>query len=427
MSALARKLLEAAAEGDEKTARSMAGRGANLNVLTAAGETALILAAKGGHAVIALDLVARGAELEPRDARRSWTALMHSAARGSHDVARALLEKGACVSVLGKDGETPLMLAALFGHTPVVEALLEYGAEVDQCAEDGKRGLTHACYKGYWATALCLVSHGASLDAADCGGRSPIAWAAFQGHAQIVRFLAERGASIEIRDIGLEWSPLMLASHGGHLEAVKCLADRKANLEARGSDGETAIMLAALKGHAHVVQFLASHGAEVDAVANDGMTAVQIAAEAGHFAAAEKLVEYGAEVPEDGLAINQDPTLALGEAKASTREQRRQLENPGGVTLTIRLAKQLIEDFEEVAVASFDERKERSRAAAERWGFTPTELGYRRMLRVVEEAGADAERLKSALHDADALMTDPARDGMFDWDEMGGVGDEDDA
>lgn len=422
MAALSRKLLQAAAEGDATTAKSMAARGANLNVLSETGETAVLMATRGKHAEIAVDLIKRGADLEARSPIHGWTALLTAVAKDSMEIIQALLDCHAKVNVTGRDGESPLMLAALLGRTTIAEILLDAGAEVDVCAEDGKRSLTHACYKGYWATALCLVERGASLDAQDCGGRAPISWACFEGHEHIVRCLAERQADIEVRD-RLGWSPLMLAAHGGNLETVMCLVERQADLTARGKDGETALMLAALKGHASVIRFLSAQGVEVDAVANDGMTPLQLAADAGHFEAARALAEFGAEVPEEGLAIAASPA-GPEVGTAGTPEELRSLENPGGLVLTRRLAEALVLEFEALTGALDDVKADCSKTA-QRWGFAPTELGYRRLLRVVEEADIDSNRLKTVLQDARALPKDPARDGLFDWDDIGGIEEKD--
>lgn len=159
--------------------------------------------------------------------------------------------------------------------------------------------------------------------------------------------------------------------------------------------------------------------------AADGMTALKLAAEAGHFEAARHLAELGAEMPEEGLAVAPPAVDSdLGRRLAASRQERRALENPGNLALTTRLANQLLLDFEAaVDIRAAKGAPARCAAAAERWGFAPTELGYRRLLRVVEEAGADAGRLKSALQDTGALPKDPARDGVFDWDEIGGIDD----
>jgi len=435
MSAASRRLIEAVADGDDRAASSAAGRtGVDLNVVSESGEPALIIAAKAGRSCIAEDLARRGANLEACDRRFGWTAIMFAASRGHLQIVACLIGHRADVGATGRDGESALMLASLLGHTAVCELVLELGsAEVDRVANDGKRSLTHACYKGYWATALCLVAHGACLNTTDRGGRGPLAWAALQGHAEIVRFLAERMADIEACD-QLRWSPLMLAAKGGHIAIVMCLAERHADLEARGADGETTLMLAALNGHAHVVEFLATRGVELDTAAEDGMTALKLAAEAGHFEAAQRLAEYGAELPEDGLRVAPGPWMLMVEHGAQPGLGLCR-DAPGGpsalcgLTLTPGLARQLVVDIEVSASSIAEEGGDatlvlaRVGAAASRWGFAPTELGYRRMLRVVEAAGVEVSPLKAALYCSDALMVDAERDGLFDWDDIGGIED----
>ncbi|CAE8715182.1 unnamed protein product, partial [Polarella glacialis] len=63
----------------------------------------------------------------------------------------------------------------------------------------------------------------------------------------------------------------------------------------------------------------------------------------------------------------------------------------------------------------------RCNGVAARWGFAPTDLGFRRLLCVVEEASSVvAGTLKAFLQDSGALPKDPACDGLFDWDDLGG-------
>ena len=51
---------------------------------------------------------------------------------GGHiEVVRFLVENGASVNILGRDGRTPLYFAALDGHIDVVRFLVENGADVN--------------------------------------------------------------------------------------------------------------------------------------------------------------------------------------------------------------------------------------------------------------------------------------------------------
>ena len=64
----------------------------------------------------------------------SITKLNHSlitaSLSGSAAVARVLIEHGACVNQANIDGQTPLILAAVCGHEELAAALLEAGADL---------------------------------------------------------------------------------------------------------------------------------------------------------------------------------------------------------------------------------------------------------------------------------------------------------
>ena len=59
-------------------------------------------------------------------------------------MAKLLLDKGAAVDAVKKDGWTALMWAANKGHAAVARLLLDKGAAVDAAEEDGSTALPHS-------------------------------------------------------------------------------------------------------------------------------------------------------------------------------------------------------------------------------------------------------------------------------------------
>ena len=72
------------------------------------------------------------------------SALLVAAYGGHVDVVEALLAKGAEVDAVDNFGKTPLMGAAEVGHADIVRVLLAAGADVNARAKSGANALTWA-------------------------------------------------------------------------------------------------------------------------------------------------------------------------------------------------------------------------------------------------------------------------------------------
>lgn len=95
------------------------------NVLNAAGESALMMAALRGQVPLATRLIERGADIE----KKGWTPLHYAASGPSTPMVALLLAKGAAIEAPSPNGSTPLMMAAGYGPESSVEALLAKGAD----------------------------------------------------------------------------------------------------------------------------------------------------------------------------------------------------------------------------------------------------------------------------------------------------------
>lgn len=112
------------------------------------GETALILAASKGRAVVAKRLIAAGALVDMQTEKSAidylpgeLTALLYASARGHLDVVRVLVAAGASLDIPGEDGWTPLMHAVRRYDEDMVDVLLRAGAGVNHSNLEGKTAL----------------------------------------------------------------------------------------------------------------------------------------------------------------------------------------------------------------------------------------------------------------------------------------------
>src|SRR5215471_8346638 len=90
-------------------------------------DSALIVAARTGHAGTVRDTLAAGANVNAKGEHGN-TALLEAARNGHDDVVRALLAAGADIKAKNDDGKTALMLATQNSHEDVIRALREAGA-----------------------------------------------------------------------------------------------------------------------------------------------------------------------------------------------------------------------------------------------------------------------------------------------------------
>ena len=116
-------LILAATDLAEKV-RLLVDRGANVNLATKLGRTALFIAAMSEHsAEIARLLIAKGANVKAMDAFKN-TMLNAAAAGNDTETIRLMLDAGVDVNAAATTGLTPLMLAAGQSNVRVVKTLL---------------------------------------------------------------------------------------------------------------------------------------------------------------------------------------------------------------------------------------------------------------------------------------------------------------
>lgn len=119
----------ACSQGFKEIASLLINAGSNVNAITDKQETALLEAARNGHADVVELLLENSANADMARLEDGYTPLHCAAEKGFVEVVQALVHK-AFVNVLDDSGQTPLHLACHSGNEMVVEVLLRADADV---------------------------------------------------------------------------------------------------------------------------------------------------------------------------------------------------------------------------------------------------------------------------------------------------------
>ncbi|CAL1682578.1 unnamed protein product [Lasius platythorax] len=235
-------------------------RGADVNARNSNSITPLHLAVeKGNNEEIIKLLLSRGANV---DAKGYLQNVEHLLKHGAH--------VNSAYTSTSREGYTPLHLAVEKGSEEIIKLLLSRGANVDAKGIDGITSLHIAAERGYLQIVEHLLKRGA--------------------HVNSVYTSTSREG----------YTPLHLAVEKDSEEIIKLLLSRGANVDAKGKDGITSLHIAVERGYLQIVEHLLKHGAYVNfaytSTSREGYTPLHLAVETGHENVVKLLLEYGANV-----------------------------------------------------------------------------------------------------------------------------------
>ncbi|KAF4871171.1 Ankyrin repeat domain-containing protein 50 [Colletotrichum siamense] len=230
-------------------------------------------------------------ELEMSDAF-DGTPLTFAACRGLDEVVELLLDHGANIEAVGKDGRSPLFRAAHLGHVSTVKTLQHYGAKSPvQCG--GPLELWPAPKNNFWLIIELLIIGGANIESRNERGLTLLSSAARAGQLPLLVMLLDRKADIETRD-GEGRTPLWHALWNNQESTFEMLLRRGAKIEVVDRNGDTPLIYAARYGTASILQTLLSFGAQIEARNSQGRTPLWNAIYNRHASALETLLNRNA-------------------------------------------------------------------------------------------------------------------------------------
>jgi ankyrin repeat protein len=250
--------------------------------LQAAGDPALVVAARSGNIDTLTALLAKRAKVN-EVASDGSTALLWAAHRSDLKMARALIAAGANVNTPNNYGITPLLEASRAGDTPMIGELLKAGANVKQSIHpEGETPLMAASRTGKLDAVELLLKAGFNPNAADTYQKqTALMRAAEEGHVAVAGALLKAGADANAR------------AH------VSSLTTRKNGDHATG--GFTALMFAVRNGHEEMARTLVKGGSDPKIANGDGLTATSIAILNDRFDLARTLLDLGADANDGAL------------------------------------------------------------------------------------------------------------------------------
>ena len=183
---------EAIKKDDAPTVSALLARGIDPNTLGPEGLTGLFMAARAGHAKVALALLeAPYTDVECRNTADE-SPLMLAALRGDLPMARALIARDADVN---KTGWTPLHYAASRGQIPMIDLLLEHHAYIDAESPNRTTPLMMAAGYGSVQATRILLRAGADATLKNAEGLTALDFALGFGKAESATALRAAAAT----------------------------------------------------------------------------------------------------------------------------------------------------------------------------------------------------------------------------------------
>ncbi|HBC76472.1 MAG TPA: hypothetical protein DC017_16795 [Candidatus Wallbacteria bacterium] len=253
-------------------------------------------------------LVDRGARIN--DVRqgpcRRWTAVHEAAGAKNAEIMRYLISKGADLSKLDSDLQTPIFYAARAGDFEMVKLLVENGASAKVADCRGRSPIGEAVRLGAAdivsylkdksapTAEVCLLNDAIAsgkleyvemfigmvpdINASESFGASPVVEAIKSKNIEIVKLLIARGAVVDGAYHRNNDTPLHYAAKTADESICVLIASKFKDIDIRSLDRKTPLLWAVAHGITANAKFLISKGARTDVVNDDGNTLLHHAA-----------------------------------------------------------------------------------------------------------------------------------------------------
>ena len=188
-----RALVDAILEGDSETVRNFIQNGTDVNAeITFARTTALCMADERGDSVIVRILLDAGADVRWIDGSGA-SALVRACSHESLSIVQMIFDHDKdLLEIADEFGHTPLLMAILDHRSSIVQFLLDQGANVHAMTRDGTTTLAAACRTGDVGIARRMLAAGIGVEERDTDQRTAlhdVAWSDSFQRAKLMREL----------------------------------------------------------------------------------------------------------------------------------------------------------------------------------------------------------------------------------------------
>ena len=221
--------------------------------------TALMLATLKGYEDAIDNLLRRpGISVNSKDSQ-GYTALALAAYKGRTLIAKKILDsKEVELNLTNENGATALMIAAEYGHNEIVDDLLKKQADSKIKDHDGNTAIFIAIANGHSSVVKVMLAHEVALDDLDKSGRTLLhsACVSMNPEPEIVRVLLGKGLGLDVRGKHGQ-TPLHDAARLGNADIVQMLLQSNADQSIKDSSDRTPLVVAKQNhGNDEIVQLL---------------------------------------------------------------------------------------------------------------------------------------------------------------------------
>ncbi|THC98242.1 hypothetical protein EYZ11_002244 [Aspergillus tanneri] len=250
----------AARSGYDRIVETLLDRGAEIDMPTAYGNTALLSAAGAGHTSTIMLLLVRNANKEARSTShlcKGYTPLMRAVRSGHMHAIRVLVDAGASVATLTDAGESLLHVAIQGGRKEIIEEVFLLQHQPGIADKNGNTELHLAAMKGLVEVSkLLLAKMGSLVRNTNLNQETPLHYAVKARRCELVRLFLEEGAFVECPDENGK-TPLHLAVQADSQEIIQLLLNVNASPCMRDKDGKTPMHYAVDSSRGDIVRLLA--------------------------------------------------------------------------------------------------------------------------------------------------------------------------